>query len=139
VERTGDSVQSSHLLWNSSCNFGLVTSSTPALIQGIYYVVTGLWPLFSISSFQKVTGPKTDLWLVKTIGALIFISGLAILIAVTQPVSINTNPSILVLAIGEALVLMLVDLIYVFRGRISRVYLADALAELAIIIAWILP
>ncbi|OFZ56230.1 MAG: hypothetical protein A2428_03945 [Bdellovibrionales bacterium RIFOXYC1_FULL_54_43] len=116
-----------------------MTSSTPALIQGIYYVVTGLWPLFSISSFQKVTGPKTDLWLVKTIGALIFISGLAILIAVTQPVSINTNPSILVLAIGEALVLMLVDLIYVFRGRISRVYLADALAELAIIIAWILP
>jgi len=30
------------------------------LIQGVYYLLTGLWPLVSIETFQMVTGPKTD-------------------------------------------------------------------------------
>jgi hypothetical protein len=36
--------------------------------------MTGLWPLVSIGTFQQVTGPKTDLWLVKTVGVLIAVS-----------------------------------------------------------------
>src|SRR5438270_11614006 len=41
------------------------------LVQGVYYLLTGVWPLVSIDTFQMVTGPKTDLWLVQTVGALI--------------------------------------------------------------------
>jgi hypothetical protein len=45
------------------------------LAQGAYYLLTGVWPLVSIGSFQRVTGPKTDLWLVKTVGLLISVIG----------------------------------------------------------------
>ena len=37
----------------------------------LVYLATGLWPLFNIESFQQVTGPKTDLWLVRTVGVLV--------------------------------------------------------------------
>lgn len=39
--------------------------------QGIYYVASGLWPLLHMRSFEAVTGPKRDKWLVNTVGALI--------------------------------------------------------------------
>src|SRR5436190_16506029 len=61
-------------------------------IQGIYYLVTGVWPLVSIDTFLAVTGPKTDHlqsphpalidhWLVMTAGVLITAIGLALLTA----------------------------------------------------------
>ena len=31
-----------------------------AYAQGGFYLVTGIWPLVSIGSFQRVTGPKVD-------------------------------------------------------------------------------
>src|SRR4051794_17610666 len=46
-------------------------------LQGLYYLVTGVWPLVSIETFQTVTGWKTDHlvtgresdhWLVMTVG-----------------------------------------------------------------------
>jgi cytochrome b subunit of formate dehydrogenase len=52
-----------------------------ALSQGSYYVLTGLWPLLHRSSFLAVTGPKVDLWLVNTVGALLAVTGLVLLVA----------------------------------------------------------
>jgi len=52
-----------------------------ALGQGIYYVATGVWPLVSIRSFEAVTGPKTDRWLVKTVGVLVSVIGLVLVVA----------------------------------------------------------
>jgi hypothetical protein len=49
-------------------------------LQGFYFLVTGVWPLFSIETFTIVTGPKTDVWLVKTFSALITAIGTVILI-----------------------------------------------------------
>ncbi|HEX8334389.1 MAG TPA: hypothetical protein VF622_17330, partial [Segetibacter sp.] len=40
-------------------------------IQGIYSLITALWGLIDIESFMEVTGPKTDVWLVKTASVLI--------------------------------------------------------------------
>jgi hypothetical protein len=42
-----------------------------ALVQGGYYVLTGLWSLVSPRTFQAVTGKKEDYWLVKTVGVLV--------------------------------------------------------------------
>ena len=42
-----------------------------ALAQGAYYLLTGVWPLVSIGTFQRLTGPKADRWLVKTVGVLV--------------------------------------------------------------------
>src|SRR5688572_2580055 len=101
--------------------------------QGLFYVVTGLWPLFSPSTFQKVTGPKTDFWLVKTVGLLITVIGVALLLSGKghDPV-----PQTYALGAGSALALSWVDIHYVKVGRISRVYLLDALVELPLFGLW---
>src|SRR4051812_49609509 len=63
-------------------------------VQGLYYLVTGVWPLVSIETFQMVTGPKTDHlvtgretdhWLVMTVGVLVTAVGLGPLLAPPPP------------------------------------------------------
>jgi len=39
--------------------------------ESAYYLVTGAWPLLHYSSFERVSGPKRDDWLVKTLGLLL--------------------------------------------------------------------
>ena len=55
--------------------------------QGVYYLVTGIWPLVHMGSFQRVTGPKVDGWLVQTAGVLITAIG-ATLLAIAYGVGI---------------------------------------------------
>lgn len=94
--------------------------------QGIYYVVTGLWSLVGIDHFQRVTGPKTDTWLVKAVGALVAAIGAALAVsAFRRRIPAETA----LLAAGAALSLTAVDTVYVAKGRIPRVYLFDAAAE----------
>ena len=50
-----------------------------SLAQGLFYFLTGVWALVSIDTFQKVTGPKTDLWLVKTVGVLFRVIGIGLI------------------------------------------------------------
>ena len=104
-----------------------------ALGQGIFYLVTGIWPLVSIGTFQKVTGPKTDLWLVKTVGALISVMG-AVLVA--AGLRRRVPPEVGVLAAGSAAALATIDTVYVAKRRIAPVYLLDAATELALVAGW---
>jgi len=106
-----------------------------ALIQGIYFFVSGIWPIISMRTFLKVTGPKTDLWLVKTVGIVLAVIGLVLIVAQIQ---VEINTSIILLAIGSALSLALVEFIYVAKRVISPIYLADAVVELIFIGWWIL-
>jgi hypothetical protein len=104
-----------------------------ALIQGVYFVLTGVWPLVSIRTFMKVTGPKTDLWLVKTVGLLVTVIGIVLLIgAAREQVSLE----VLVLAVGSATALFAIDVIYVARRVIAPIYLLDAVLEAILIAAW---
>lgn len=104
-----------------------------ATIQGLFYIVTGLWSLASIGTFQAVTGPKTDLWLVKTVGTfLIVIGGVLLMSAMRKAFSAE----VLLLGAGIALALAGVDVIYVVLGRISPVYLLDGIVELVFVGAW---
>jgi hypothetical protein len=104
-----------------------------ALAQGIFYLATGVWPLVDIVSFQLVTGPKTDLWLVRTVGVLVTVVGVVLLLAYR---SRRVTEEIVVLAAGSALGLAAIDLIYSLSGRISAVYLGDAAAEIALAVLW---
>ena len=114
-----------------------VTEGNPllklALIQGLFYVATGVWPLIDIVSFQVVTGPKTDLWLVRTVGVLVTVIG-AVLITASR--TRRVTPEIVMLAVGSALGLAGIDLRYALAGRISAVYLADAAVEIALSLLW---
>lgn len=103
------------------------------LTQGLYYLLTGLWPIIDITSFQKVTGPKRDVWLVICVGSVITIIAVTLLVAV---ITKNTSPAILTLAVGSSLALTLIDVKYVFNRTISPIYLLDAVLEIAILI-WI--
>ncbi|HEX6433808.1 MAG TPA: hypothetical protein VFZ87_06185 [Gemmatimonadales bacterium] len=105
-----------------------------ALIQGVFYVLTGVWPLIDIVSFQVVTGPKVDLWLVRTVGVLVTVIGVVLLSASR---SRRITREILLLAVGSALGLAAIDLVYALSGRISAIYLADAAAEIALAGLWL--
>jgi hypothetical protein len=102
-----------------------------ALVQGLYYLATGLWPIFHINSFLLVTGPKTDLWLVKTVGILVAVIG-AVLLSSSR--SRRITDEIILLAGGSALGLVIIDVVY--ARQISSVYLADAAAELCLVALW---
>ena len=106
-----------------------------ALVQGIYFFVFLIWPLIHMNSFLKVTGPKTDLWLVKTVGILLAIIGAVLIFAYYNA---EINSSIVLLAIGSALSLAVVEFVYVAKRVISPIYLADATIELALITWWLL-
>lgn len=104
-------------------------------VQAVYFVVTGLWPCIDTRSFQKITGPKTDLWLVKTVGVLVSVIGGVIGLAGMRG---RITPEITTLAIGSSAGLAAIDLVYSTRGRISPVYLLDAVLEIVLIGGWTL-
>jgi len=106
-----------------------------ALVQGRYCFITGIWPILSMSTFLKVTGPKTDLWLVKTVGIILAVIGLVLAIA---QVNADINTSIIVLAIGSALGLAVTEFIYVAKRVIPPIYLGDAFAELILVGWWVI-
>jgi hypothetical protein len=103
--------------------------------QAGYFVVTGIWSIVGINSFQKITGPKVDTWLVKTVGALVIAIGAVLGMAAWRR---NGQPEIPALAIGSAAGLAAIDVVYASRGRISPIYLLDAIAEAGLIVGWLL-
>ena len=104
-----------------------------ARVQAAYYVVTGVWPLLDIRSFEAITGPKVDRWLVKTVGVLVSVIGGVLILAGCRR---QETPEIPLLAAGSAAGLTAIDVVYSTSGRISKIYLADALAETVLVAAW---
>ena len=100
--------------------------------QGVYYALTGLWALLHIGSFQWVTGPKVDTWLVKTVGALVLVSGT---VMAASGVRRRDHAETRALAVGSAIAFTLVDTTYAAKRRISPVYLLDAVVEVAFALA----
>jgi hypothetical protein len=106
-----------------------------ALAQGIFYVLSGLWPVININSFEKVTGPKKDDWLVKAVGLLIAVSGATLLKSSFRP---RVSKDIAFNSAGQAFSLGSISLIYSLKGRISKIYLLDAAVEYALVASWYL-
>lgn len=105
-----------------------------ALGQGLYYFLTGAWPLVSMRTFEALTGPKTDKWLVKTVGVLVGMIGGALVLAGWRR-RVHLEPALL--AAGSAAGLAAIDTVYATRGRISKIYLLDAVVEVALVAAWV--
>lgn len=103
--------------------------------QGFYYAATGLWALFDLDSFEWVTGPKTDDWLVRTVAVLVVSIGVSLIVAARRA----PGPESQVLGMGSALGLFAIDGFYVWTSTISAVYLMDAVVETMIVIAWSTP
>jgi hypothetical protein len=104
-----------------------------ATFQAAYFLVSGLSPFVSRPAFEAVTGPKTDYWLVRTVGALSSVIGTTLGVASYRN---RVSSEMAVLGIGSALAFGLVDVFYASTGRISRVYLADAAVQCLIAGGW---
>ncbi|HET6614801.1 MAG TPA: hypothetical protein VFH62_02840 [Dehalococcoidia bacterium] len=110
------------------------TEDPIAIAQGTFFVASGVWPLINMPSFEAVTGPKMDRWLVKTVGALVAVSGAAMASAGLRG---RITPETRLLAMGSSLALAAIDVVYARRKRISRIYLLDAVAEIGLVLAWL--
>jgi hypothetical protein len=105
-----------------------------ARMHGAANLLGGLWPLLHLESFEAVFGPKVDRWLVRTVSGLLIVNGLTQLATGQNSRSISQAR---LLGIGTAGVLAAIDFSYAPRGRISKMYLLDALVEVGWIVAWL--
>jgi energy-converting hydrogenase Eha subunit E len=96
-------------------------------VQGLYYVATGAWPCIHMASFEAVTGPKTDDWLVRMVGLLAVAVGAALIAAARLG---QLTRSILILSTATAAAFAAIDIIYAGAGRIWPIYFADAAVEI---------
>jgi len=101
-------------------------------VQAVYYGVTGIWPVVHLPSFEAVTGPKTDDWLVHMVGLLAAAIGLSLGTAVLRDEA--NHPVVGTLAVTGALAFAAIDLWYGFSGRIPPIYLADAAVQLILVV-----
>lgn len=105
-----------------------------AVVHGIYFLITGIWPLLHIQSFLAVTGPKEEVWLVKTVGVIILVMGAGLTAAGIQR---KVNLPILIIAVAGALGFIMIDVIYVLKDVIPLVYLLDAGIEFVFLVLWV--
>jgi hypothetical protein len=102
-------------------------------VQGLYFAITGFWPIVHLRSFEWVTGPKHDHWLVETVGLILGMMGISFCIAGSRYV---IGAGTYFLAVASALSLMMVDVVFTSEGAIPPIYLLDGAAELLLLIAW---
>ena len=95
--------------------------------------------ILHVESFQAVTVPKADLWLVYTGGSLITVIGVSLLAVAQSP---TVERTLWTLATSSYLALSLVDIVFVARRIIRPIYLLDSLLELCffgLCIRWRVP
>jgi hypothetical protein len=107
----------------------------PLRLQAGYYLLTGLWPLVHMTSFEAVTGPKTDDWLVQMVALLVVVIGTTIGWGVRRAREV-VAPETVLLALLSAASFTGIDLVHALAGRISPIYLADAGVEIVLML-WI--
>ena len=108
---------------------------TVAFAQGLTYAVGGAWPLLHLRSFEAVTGPKLDEWLERSVAGLLLAIGIAEMRAARRD---EVTSALAVIGAGSAATLGAVSAWYAVRGRIRKVYLADAAIEVAFLVGWAL-
>lgn len=98
--------------------------------QGVYYVLTGLWPFLHLRSFTWVVGPKPDLFQLSVTSALIVAIGVALFAAAVRQ---RPSASAAVLSIAAALAFIVVDLR--FRSLLRAPYWVDFAVEVGFVAA----
>lgn len=104
-----------------------------SVLQGIYWAVTGVWPLVHMRSFVWVSGPKDDYWLVRTVGLLLTLIGGVLL---TAGFNKRVTPEIKWLGIGGAASMAFIDFYYALNDVIWDIYMLDGGLEIVLIVLW---
>ena len=101
--------------------------------QGIFFLASGLWPIFHLRSFEAVTGRKRDKWLVRTVGLLIACVGGALLASARSG---RVTKEIALVGATTPAALAAIDVVYTAKRTIPKVYLLDTVVELGLVAAW---
>jgi hypothetical protein len=105
-----------------------------AAVHAAYYVVTGAWAVVDRTSFERLTGPKRDYWLVRLVG------GLAVCVGTSLGATVVTGrkrQQDVTLALATSLAFVVAD---VHAARLlSRVYIGDVVLHAFFVPAWIRP
>ncbi len=104
------------------------------ITHAVYIFITALWPIVDVESFMAVTGPKTDVWLVKTVGALLIPVALTMMVYCTMNTDVRP---LALLAGGIALSFIVIDVSYALPDIIPDIYLADAAVEFVFFVGWL--
>jgi hypothetical protein len=106
------------------------------IVQGLYTFITAIWAIIDIDSFMMITGPKTDIWLVKTVSVVLAAIGLALLAHLKEP----DEPVFPAIILGSvtSLGLAIIDFYYTGKNVISFVYAADGIVELIFFLGWMI-
>lgn len=107
------------------------------MLRGLYapyLVATGVWSLAHRRSFERATGPKEDYWLVQTVGALAIAIGASLGVADRRRAQ---GPETIVLGVASSIAFGLASVRA--SQTESRIYLGDALLEIAFLAAWLEP
>ena len=106
---------------------------TIIIAQSTYIMVTAVWPILDIETFMAITGRKTDLWLVKTVGALLI--PVATCLSSYLFIGSDRRPA-LVLGTLTSISFIIIDFHYALNDIISDVYLVDGVIQLLFLLAW---
>jgi hypothetical protein len=105
------------------------------MLQSVYFFITAVWPLVHIKSFMWVTGYKTDVWLVKTVSAILV--PISLTMAFHLLLKTDHRP-LLLLGLSTNISFICIDVYYSLTNVISDIYLVDAAIQGCFLIAWIL-
>ncbi len=104
------------------------------LAHGGYLCIGGLWPLIHMDSFEAVTGPKVDEFLVRSI-ALILLLTAAVLFSQLHGKELEL--SAVIMGMGISLILGSIAIISAALGYIRAVYFLDGALHVLFGIGWL--
>ncbi|PLS81590.1 hypothetical protein CYG49_01680 [Candidatus Saccharibacteria bacterium] len=81
-------------------------------------------------SFESVSGPKTDKWLVRTVALLLISIGITLIL--------SNGEQMKILGVLSALSIFIIDAYYSLAGRIRALYMADGAINLGLLATWLL-
>src|SRR5687768_12264116 len=94
--------------------------------QSLYSLVTAGWALVDIESFMNITGPKTDIWLVKTVSVLLIPISLCFIVSAL----VKSHPlPVIIMGLTFSAGLASIDFYYTTNETIKWVYAADGVAQ----------
>lgn len=106
------------------------------LVQGVYYIVLGLWPVVHAASFQRLTGglDLSDLWQLRTLGLVLAVIGVSLLWAVRRR---SVAPEAAIVACGVAAVMAIMNLVNITVKAYPPIYCFDCLIQVGFVYGWI--
>ena len=108
---------------------------TIIIAQSAYILITAVWPILDIESFMRITGYKTDIWLVKTVGALLI--PVAACLSTYLFLEADKRPAF-VLGMLTCVSFIAIDFYYALNDVISDIYLVDGIVQIIFLVMWIL-